>query len=200
MSKELEAFDRIMKTYGNTNSLEGTYNDFLTIKQALQRLEQIENAKPSEVLDIINKIIDAIDYHKKQTNEENSVACISEETLVRFQQALTKAQEQEKVLEIIKERHIDILSLEECIEREKMGNVASALEIVFKLAKQRYFYYEENEELHLINCFDIELFNNKIYFDESWIDHDIELGEFGTIELPFNDYKKTWWLKEDKSE
>ena len=38
-----------------------------------------------------------------------------------------------KALEIIKERHIDILSLEECIEREKMGNVASALE-----------YYNEN--------------------------------------------------------
>ena len=38
-----------------------------------------------------------------------------------------------KALEIIKERHIDILNLEECIEREKMGNVASALE-----------YYNEN--------------------------------------------------------
>lgn len=43
MSKELETFSRIMKTYGETSSLEGTYDDFLAIKKALQRLEQIDN-------------------------------------------------------------------------------------------------------------------------------------------------------------
>lgn len=78
--------------------------------------------------------------------------------------------------------------------------IGCPLEVLFKLAKQRHFYYEENEELHLINCFDIELFNNKIYFDSNWIDHDIELGDFGTIELPFKDYGITWWLKKDRSE
>jgi len=44
MSKELEALESIMKVYGYTNSLEGTYNDFLAIKKALQRLEAIDNA------------------------------------------------------------------------------------------------------------------------------------------------------------
>ena len=83
---------------------------------------------------------------------------------------------------------------------ELSKQIGCQLEILFKLAKQRFFYYEENKELYLINCFDIELFNNKIYFDSNWIDHDIELGDFGTIELPLNQYGKTFWLKEDKSE
>ena len=74
------------------------------------------------------------------------------------------------------------------------------LEILFKLVKQNKFYYEQDDELHLIVCFEIELRNGKIYFDESWLDHDIELGDFGTIELPLSDYKKLFWLKEDRSE
>ena len=78
--------------------------------------------------------------------------------------------------------------------------IGCPLNVLFKLAKQRHFYYEENKELHLINCFDIELFNNKIYFDSNWVDHDIELGDFGTIELPLNEYGISWWLKKDKEE
>ena len=39
MTKELEAFKRIMEKYGNTNSLEGTYDDFLIIKKGMERLE-----------------------------------------------------------------------------------------------------------------------------------------------------------------
>ena len=50
-----------------------------------------------------------------------------------IREALIKAQEQEKVLEIIKEKNVDILALKDCIERELMGNIKSALE-----------YYNEN--------------------------------------------------------
>ena len=75
-----------------------------------------------------------------------------------------------------------------------------SLEVLFKLVKQDRFYYEQNDELHLIVCFEIELRNGKIYFDESWLDHDFELGDFGTIELPLSQYGKTFWLREDKSE
>jgi hypothetical protein len=74
------------------------------------------------------------------------------------------------------------------------------LEVVFKLAKQGRFYYEQDKELHLIVVFDIELRNNTIYFNEQWLDYDIELGDFGTIELPLSQYGKTFWLKKDKSE
>lgn len=35
----LNAFKRIMEKYGKTNTLEGTYDDFLTIKKDLEVLE-----------------------------------------------------------------------------------------------------------------------------------------------------------------
>ena len=50
MNKELEAFSRIMETYGKTNSLEGTYNDFSTIKKALLKMQEQE-----KILKIIDK-------------------------------------------------------------------------------------------------------------------------------------------------
>ena len=37
-----EAFEKIMRIYGDTNSLEGTYELFLKIKQDLERLEALE--------------------------------------------------------------------------------------------------------------------------------------------------------------
>lgn len=43
MSKGLEAFKNIMKIYGETNSLEGTYNSFLRIRKDLERLEIIKS-------------------------------------------------------------------------------------------------------------------------------------------------------------
>lgn len=40
-----EAFTKIMKIYGDTNSLEGTYDLFLKIEQDLKRLETLEKEK-----------------------------------------------------------------------------------------------------------------------------------------------------------
>lgn len=57
MSKEyLEAFKKIAEIYGNTNSQEGTYEYFLTIKRALVRLEAIDNANPSEALECLDSM------------------------------------------------------------------------------------------------------------------------------------------------
>lgn len=39
-----EALEQIMTIYGETNSLEGTYDLFLKIKQALERLEKLQEA------------------------------------------------------------------------------------------------------------------------------------------------------------
>ena len=44
MSKGLEALENIMKIYGETNSLAGTYDSFLKIKKDLDRLEKLEKA------------------------------------------------------------------------------------------------------------------------------------------------------------
>ena len=59
MGKELDAFNRIMGTYGTTNSLKGTYDDFLIIKKALIKAREQE-----EVLKIVfEKCVD-IDFLK----------------------------------------------------------------------------------------------------------------------------------------
>ena len=42
MNEALEAINKIMEVYGNTNSLEGTYNYFLTIKKALLKAQEDE--------------------------------------------------------------------------------------------------------------------------------------------------------------
>ena len=114
------------------------------VYEALQRLEAIANANPSEALGLVKRTceiyVDSLkqrdligyDIIEKQINE----------ALDTIKQALVKSQEQEKVLEIILERHIDILNLEECIEREKMGNVASALEYY-----NRYYAFNISCEL-----------------------------------------------------
>ena len=135
MHKEyLEALDYVWNNYYteelSEDEREQIENNLYIIEQALKRLESVDNANPSEALGLVKRTceiyVDSLkqrdligyDIIEKQINE----------ALDTIKQALVKSQEQEKVLEIILERHIDILNLEECIEREKMGNVASALE------------------------------------------------------------------------
>lgn len=126
MSKELEAFNRIMETYGKTNSLEGTYDEFLTIKRALQRLEQIDNSTPGEALECLKNI------------EAMGEDCLDDCCVVWFnvvKQTLLKAQEQEeentklkgqikylgeiitdfqKVLKIVFEKNVQVNNLKKC--------------------------------------------------------------------------------------
>ena len=108
MSKELKAFENIMRIYGETNSLEGTYNDFLTIKKALQRLDQIENAKPSEALKCL-EYIGELCYVEAGDAEEDCVLYaknyIGFDTIKNY---ILKAQEQKKVLEIINNKQVDV--------------------------------------------------------------------------------------------
>lgn len=42
----LNAFKRIMEKYGKTNTLEGTYDDFLTIKKDLEVLQVLKDKLP----------------------------------------------------------------------------------------------------------------------------------------------------------
>lgn len=53
-----EAFTKIMKIYGDTNSLEGTYELFLKIKHDLERLETLE--QENKELKICNKEIEEL--------------------------------------------------------------------------------------------------------------------------------------------
>ena len=87
MSKELEAFNRIMETYGKTNSLEGTYDDFLTIKRALLELKTIKEANPSDATECLENIRkDIYDFYTDYLDDISTI-----------KQALLKAQEDEKL-------------------------------------------------------------------------------------------------------
>lgn len=95
MSKELEALERV------GNNLEHHYpeniKDFNILKQALQRLETIDNSNPSKALKNLEKI---------KTKFRNTCLGIYLEDTKEFdtiKQTLLKAQEQDKVLEITKE-------------------------------------------------------------------------------------------------
>lgn len=125
MSKEVEAFKRMMKVYGDTNSLEGTYDDLLIIKKALQRLESIDNAKPSEALNSLERI--GKEYLTIESKDFDECFNTIKQALINFDlirdflkdlskltnetnlnKIMKKLQEQEKVLKIIKEYQVDI--------------------------------------------------------------------------------------------
>lgn len=116
MSRGLESFNRIMETYGKTNSLEGTYDDFLTIKKALQRLEAIDNANFDEALEDL-KELHKLAYDIDVWKIEDIVQSL------HIKQALIKAKEQEKVLSIIFEKEVDIYVLRVASSLEHYNNV-----------------------------------------------------------------------------
>ena len=83
-------------------------------QQGLQRLEAIDNANPSEALKYVNgKIADLEDdlQHYTMVEKDKCKEFFIREDLKQFtniQQALLKSQKQEKALEIIKKKRVDV--------------------------------------------------------------------------------------------
>jgi len=144
MNKELEALEKLLEGYSKGMSGRSYYD---IIKQALQRLESIENANPSEALetlkdmlignginDSINDYVDNLILPIKQallefrrldlslrlpdeqssshfTYKNKNLVCMQ---LAKYSELMNafleyeKAQEQEKVLEIIKEKRVNV--------------------------------------------------------------------------------------------
>ena len=103
MSKEyLEALEKLLEGYSKGMSGRSYYD---IIKQALQRLESIDNAKPSEALE------DLDDFKNGLVNKETGMIMFNQvwfkNQIDTIKQALSKAQELEKVLNIIKEKPTD---------------------------------------------------------------------------------------------
>ena len=117
MDKELKAFENIMRIYGETNSLEGTYNDFLTIKKALQRLEQIDNSSPSEALEYMKTLFkcweNLAEKDNLETKEIELEKYIFKENYDTIKQALIKTQEQENARAFDK----DIINLNKALKQ-----------------------------------------------------------------------------------
>ena len=81
-------------------------NKFPIIEQALQRLEAIDNANPSEALKELKILYDEI-------HPIDNIGILN----IHFnniEQSLIKSQEQEKVLEIIFEKNVDVWQLKQC--------------------------------------------------------------------------------------
>ena len=110
MSKELEAF---MDILGILSAVTGCDVDtdsehIKIVKQALQRLEAIDNAKPSEALECFDKLVKQIELDEDTDYLEIRNAHITVE------QALLKAEKELNALEIIKEKLVDVFKLYNC--------------------------------------------------------------------------------------
>jgi len=142
MSKDyLEALERLVccdEDIGYTSKY--VERDFNIVKQALQRLEAIDNANPSEVLEDLKKLrgmeISAMPFKDDcgiQEVDLNDIRKVGSQLNTDFRkytdtiaQALLKAQEQEKVLNVIFEKNVDIELIklyknykDYCISKEK---------------------------------------------------------------------------------
>ena len=119
MSKGLEALYRIAnaKNHFKYDTLELVDKDFQIVQQELQRLESIDNSKPSEVLKKLEMLSDCAEA-MKEAPSSNWIEYANNETELDYQlwiayedlkQYILKLQEQEKVLEIIVKKNVDIL-------------------------------------------------------------------------------------------
>lgn len=95
--------------------------DFEIIKQALLELKAIKEANPSEALECLENIRkDIYDYYNEYLDDISII-----------KQALLKAQEQEKEIEILKEYRKDYLSRLENLEKCSL-NQEKVLKVIFE--------------------------------------------------------------------
>jgi len=117
MSKELEEIKSIVAIHFgalgflNPSENEQILKDRDKVLNALQRLESIDNAKPSEALktlEVLDKTISPL-LEPILVEYEDDLSDKITANYFALKDALLKAQEQEKVLEIIKNKAVDIL-------------------------------------------------------------------------------------------
>ena len=99
--------------------------------------------------------------------------------------------------ELINEWYYKLQCLED-IEEE----LGCSIEILFKAIKNGIYFVNENNNLEHIDealCFNQKTYNKKFVFDNYGY-HCKNIEEAKGDEIYLEDYKKTWWLKEDKSE
>lgn len=121
MIKGLEA---LIELYNTTPYNQGQLKLYEIIEKELERLEAIDNANPIEALKCLERIDNTLCLNNIKgklefgIDTEEHTDCDSvigmTEDLETIKQSLLKAQEQEKVLEIIKEKDVDIYILQKC--------------------------------------------------------------------------------------
>jgi len=173
MNKEyLEAF-KVLDYHNDLKKYWG--KEFDIVEQALQRLEAIDNAKPSEALEKLEMLSDCAEAMKEAPSSNwieyaNSEAELDYKLWRAYEdlkQYILKAQEQEKQL-------------------------GCPLEVRLQVDCDAIVYDEDGYE-----------YNVDYVYKNNFICHNGQCDDFGCdYEFTFNwnDYKNTWWLKKDKSE
>ena len=196
MSKELEAFDVIKFNPDNVDGLQ-YIEAFKVVESALQRLEAIDNAKPSDAI----KCLESMSNEKalfrsilsrstvymggEQIDDFSDKSTIGNKfkgAIPIIEQALIKAQEQEK-------ENAEYKQLEE--------ELGCLLKVIRQLFKQDFIYFKYPANVQVMKVKVIKRLsygsNPDWYFTCIYDNLDF-------IYISLKDYKKTWWLKEDKSE
>lgn len=147
MSKELEALetlkDMLIGNGCNDSINEYIDNLILPIKQALQRLETIDNANSNEALEIIRKC--------KSSNLLNFWCPKFVEDLKIVENYILKAQKQEKILNIILKKQVDIneikimvSNLKHCDDIERCKRYNASRKVGYKLKQEEFNEIKES--------------------------------------------------------
>ena len=135
---------------------------------------ELNNSKPSEALECLERIRA---YFLNKTKE------IDFQDLRDIEQSLIKAQEQEK---------------ENTKYKKLEDQLGCSLELFIEaLNKGFYFYTKIRGKDYILNSNDYTVAPLK-NINNQWIFNII--SEDASVSVQLKDYKKTWWLKEDKSE
>ena len=185
MSKEFEALERLaMPDELHIKECKrlgiGLTEDYELIKQ---RLEAIDNANPSEALECLG-VLETYFYNKWKLTYFLEDKPKELNTIDTIKQALLKAQELEK-------ENAEYKQLEE--------EIGCPLEVFLK-ALGKGFYCPKNlggkEFVLSSNNYQTQKFKN---INDEWtislIDSNVVVAS-----IHLKDYKKTWWLRKDKSE
>ena len=138
MTKELEALEILKKQ--NSKSISERYyypvntrrNAVNIIEKALQRLEAIDNVNLSEVLVDMERI-----KHSNFYDEDRAEYIEDTKEYDNIKHVLIKAQKQEKVLEIIIEKDVDMYSLRRC-ETVEEYNIHFVIDEYQKLTQEEF--------------------------------------------------------------
>lgn len=104
MSKELEpieALDKLLDGYSRGMAGRSYYD---IVREALERLEAIKNANPSEALEAFGRIT----LHTEYDNDSHYDGLHFEDDCKLVDKALLKAEKEHKALEIIKEKNVSV--------------------------------------------------------------------------------------------
>ena len=158
MSKELEALNGLFDLIHCQESFEKAQKYFDIIEEALQRLESIDNAEPSEALECLEDIyrngvfISEVSFEKQhptnispETNKSISVQCDT------IKQALINAQREHKALDLLMQE-LDCKDFAELRKYARCG---------YEKINKKYLKWEDLEFEHNPKIIDVKMSGNK---------------------------------------